>query len=314
MHTIGYAVAAAIVGLGATSTAAAQSASGPRAGAAAVAPAPTYSESMQHLQAAAQRLRESIQKLSQHAPGAERDSALRLARKALWDAQDAMIQLPPELRQAAASSGGVSPDYAASMNKLKRASDRLYDAIHAMAAQPAGDRRNAAVRQATLALNEAEHAIVALPNAVGATSGSGSGTVGAQGGKSTDAQKGKSGDGAGGASLAAPAIVLFPPLLIVDDKFSGGCWARFYGDQNFKGETLTLSGPGDFAHLKTSYANVLRKWDSVAIGPKTTLTAYDNDSFTQPVATFKPGQRIADLDDKLGFLENVRSARMACSK
>lgn len=314
MQTLSYTVAAALAAFAATSTGAAQPARDSSASAAAVAAEPIYSEPMRQLQAAAQRLRESIQKLSQHAPGPERDGALRLARKALWDAQDAMIQLPPELRQAASASRvGVSPDYAVSMQKLQRASDRLYDAIHAMAAQPAGDRRNAAVRQATEALNEAEHAMIALPN-VGATGGSGSGAVGGEGATSADAQKGKGGNNAGSASVSAPAIVLFSPLLVVDDKFSGGCWARFFGDQNFRGDTLTLSGPGDFAYLKTSYANLLRKWDSVALGPKTTLTAYDNDNFTQPVATFKPAQRIADLDDKLGFLENVRSVRMACSK
>lgn len=50
------------------------------------------------------------------------------------------------------------------------------------------------------------------------------------------------------------------------------------------------------------------------VGPKATLTAYDNEEFTHPVATFKPSQRTADLDDKLGFFENIRSVRMQCAK
>ena len=123
-------------------------------------------------------------------------------------------------------------------------------------------------------------------------------------------------DPAGNASgtTAPPLVVLFPPVLVIDAKFAGGCWARLYSDQSFKGDTLTLGAAGDYSRFKTSYANVIRKWDSIEVGPKATLTAYDNEEFTQPVATFKPSQRIADLDDKLGLLENIRAVRMQCGK
>jgi hypothetical protein len=54
-------------------------------------------------------------------------------------------------------------------------------------------------------------------------------------------------------------------------------------------------------------------FDSVAVGPKATLTVYDNENYQQRVARFKPGERVADLDKKMGFFEQVRSLKIACS-
>jgi hypothetical protein len=144
---------------------AAQGASSHR-GAHVVSTSANYSKSMDELMRAAQRLRESIQALSQQQPGTERDTALNAAREALYDTQQAMIQLPPELRNTQ-RSGGVSPAYSESMRQLQQASDRLYDSLHAMARQPAGERRNAAMREAQEALLETEYAIAWLPNAGG---------------------------------------------------------------------------------------------------------------------------------------------------
>ena len=265
-----------------------------------VSTSPDYSKSMQNLQRAAQRLRESIQALAQQQPGPQRDHALRRAHQALYDAQQAMIQLPPELRNAPpVRSGGVAPAYAESFEKLQQAANRLYDAMHAMAKQPAGERRNDAMQQARESLFETEQALLALPNvtATGATT---------SGASTSTARESKS------AAAAPPLVVVFPAMTAVNDKFSNGCWARFYGDQNYRGDTLTVAGPGDFAYLQTNHANLVRKWDSVAVGPKATLTAYDNENFTQPVASFKPGQSVTDLDDKLGLFENVRSLRLSC--
>lgn len=270
-----------------------------------------YSKSMDQLQRAAQRLRESIQSLSQQPAGPKRDDAMRAAREALWDAQQAMVRLPPELRSAPAGTGSsaVAPKYEDSMRDLKQASDRLYSAIHAMAGQAAGERRNQAIRQARESLFESEQAMLALLNtdtAVGASSST------AAGGSSGKGQKG--GDDKADAAGSLPVVVLFPATTKVDTSFSKGCWARLYAEQNFRGENLTISGPGDIAYLRTSYANFLRKWDSIAVGPKASLLAYDNPNYTQPVASFKPGQRVSDLDDKLGFFENVRAVRLACGK
>jgi hypothetical protein len=131
---------------------------------------PGYSASLESLMSAAQQLRESIQTLAQQRPGAERDTALKAAREALYDTQVAMIQLPPHLRYAQ-SSGAVAPAYEESMRHLQQASDRLYKSLQAMAAQQPGPRRNAAIREAQEALFETHYAMVWLPNEGGSRVG-----------------------------------------------------------------------------------------------------------------------------------------------
>lgn len=272
----------------------------------AVSQSPQYSESMEHLQKAAQRLRETIQALAQQKPGPEREAALKTAREALWDAQQAMIRLPPQLRQAPetpASVGatGVATDYEKSMTRLQQAADRLRQSVQSMATQDAGERRNQAMAQARASLLETEQAMLHLPLQV------------ASAGRTATSTEGKAGR-AQKTGNAGPLIVLVAPATLGNDTFANGCWARLYGEENFEGDVLTIAGPGDFAYLRTDYANFQRKWDSVAVGPKATLTTYDHDNFTQRVATFKSGQRVADLDEKLGFFENIRSVRIACGK
>lgn len=268
-----------------------------------------YSKSMEELQRAAQRLRESIQALAQQQPGPKRDDAIRAAHQALYDTQQAMLRLPPELRNAP-SSAAAQGDYSQSLKKLQSAADRLYNALHSMAKQSKVEGRNSAIRQAREALFEAEQAMLQSPLAVGATEG---GASGAAGGRSGADAKPKGRD-AKDAAATGPAIVLFPPLIVSTDRFAEGCWTRLYSENNYGGDLLTLAGPGDMTHFKVAGASgtLFRKWDSMIVGPKATVTVYDNENFTQPVGTFKPGQRISDLDDRLGLLANVRGVRLAC--
>ena len=56
-----------------------------------------------------------------------------------------------------------SPDYSKSMERLQQASQKLRDAIQAMAHEPAGERRNRAIGQVHEALFETQRAMIALP-------------------------------------------------------------------------------------------------------------------------------------------------------
>ncbi|HEX6321201.1 MAG TPA: hypothetical protein VFZ84_20230 [Burkholderiales bacterium] len=59
---------------------------------------PNYTASMARLQEAAQRLREAVQAMAGQPAGPGRNQAMRQANQALFDTQQAMIELPPELR------------------------------------------------------------------------------------------------------------------------------------------------------------------------------------------------------------------------
>jgi hypothetical protein len=144
---------------------------------------------MANLERAAQRMREAIQTLAQQVPGEGRNTAIREGNSALADAQSAMAALgPPAPRIAPARrpADRRPASYDEAMQKLRRASDRLYDAVHALARVPAGERRNAAIEQVNEALIETQAALAwaadekftsAGSTAVGATHSRAGGTV-----------------------------------------------------------------------------------------------------------------------------------------
>ncbi|MGQ0752700.1 MAG: hypothetical protein ACT4PS_19435 [Betaproteobacteria bacterium] len=58
-----------------------------------------YTDSMARLKEAAQKLRESVQAMADQPAGPRRNEAMDQAREALLETQQAMINLPPELRK-----------------------------------------------------------------------------------------------------------------------------------------------------------------------------------------------------------------------
>ncbi len=55
------------------------------------------------------------------------------------------------------------------------------------------------------------------------------------------------------------------------------------------------------------------QFDSVAVGPKATLTAYDAENYKDKAQTFKPGQKVRDLDEKMGLFESIQSVKVSCA-
>jgi hypothetical protein len=163
---------------------------------------PVHSESMEKLERAAQRLRESIQALAQKPAGAERDTAVGAARRALLETQQAMTALPPEYRvegmvtsNRPIEHGNMAQNrtFDDSMKELQRAADRLRGAIQAMAQRPAGASRNDAIKQAHSALFETQQAMVMVPGVPQPTVGSTESSSGASAGGSGTAAGGSGG-------------------------------------------------------------------------------------------------------------------------
>ncbi|SEO71464.1 hypothetical protein [Nitrosovibrio sp. Nv6] len=112
----------------------------------------------------------------------------------------------------------------------------------------------------------------------------------------------------------APIIMLVPPIFAIDSQRAGGCWARLYPSENYKGDVLLLAGPIDVPKARVGDFDWGRKYESLVVGPDATLTVYDNEFFKDKVATFEQGQRAPKLDKKLGLFENIRSLTLSCAK
>lgn len=72
-----------------------------------------YSRAMERLTKAAQNLREAVQAMATQPAGQRRNEAMRQANDALLETQQAMVQLPPELRKAANDAGAKQANNAA---------------------------------------------------------------------------------------------------------------------------------------------------------------------------------------------------------
>lgn len=94
-----------------------------------------------------------------------------------------------------------------------------------------------------------------------------------------------------------------------------GCWARIYSAANYGGDTLTLGGPLALADMSGPFG---LNWDdrveSLQMGPRATMTVYDNEAFRDQVALFKPNQQVADISRPLGFFDEFASIRLTCTK
>lgn len=138
---------------------------------------------MSALDRAAQRLRESIQSLAQKQPGAERETAITAAKKALLDTQQAMVALPPEYRvegivlsdkPLVKGNSAQNRTFGDSLKELQLASNRLRDAIQAMAQRAPGQGRNDAIKEAHQAFFQTQQAMAMVPGTPSTASSGGS--------------------------------------------------------------------------------------------------------------------------------------------
>jgi hypothetical protein len=121
-----------------------------------VSVAPTTQAAMQRLSDASQGLSDAVRVLANKPAGPDRDAAIHEAQKALARTQQAMRDMPREYRVATTRS---TPAYDASVQALMKTADQLRGSIHAMAREPAGPRRNQAIREANQALLDTQAAM-----------------------------------------------------------------------------------------------------------------------------------------------------------
>lgn len=134
-----------------------------------------YNQELERLLKTAQGLRGAIQGLAQKQPGAQRTVAIAMAHQTLNLTNQAMSQLPPEMRadptpasnpiSGSDSTGaiGSQPDNPQSMEVLQQAAERLLKSVQAMVDEPVGERRDAAVKAAHQALYDTNQAMIRLP-------------------------------------------------------------------------------------------------------------------------------------------------------
>jgi Beta/Gamma crystallin len=217
----------------------------------------------------------------------------------------------PDRKASTASSSDA--DYSRSMERLTKAAQNLREAVQAMATQPAGQGRNEAMRQANDALLETQQAMVQLPPELRKAAND-SGAKQAPTSASGAGQKSSSGASADSTITANVPVVVMVPVRLSMQEEAKGCWAKLYDQQKYQGDNLMLLGPVDLPRMRgpmgMSWEN---KIESVETGPKAQVVIYDNENFRDRNKVVSPGSKVPELDEKLGFFDNVRSLKVSCS-
>ncbi len=155
----------------------------------------------------------------------------------------------------------------------------------------------------------------------GASASSGSSGQSATSGQSGSAgQQGASSGASGGAKQAAPpTVVMMVPIQVASQNaaMKQGCWAKVYDRENYIGDSLTLIGSVGLPDMDVNGPFGLN-WDdkvnSIELGPRARVLVYDNENYLDPVAEFKPGQRVADISKRMGFFDEFASVRIDCQQ
>ncbi len=107
--------------------------------------------------------------------------------------------------------------------------------------------------------------------------------------------------------------VLFPTVG-ASSALQAGCWATFYDERDFGGDSTTLVGPVELKTLDRGSARQLRREiKSVVTGPRATLILYERQLLSARSVGFPPASREPGLIEKLGFGGRIESMRLQCS-
>ncbi|HEV7575794.1 MAG TPA: hypothetical protein VGO85_07105 [Caldimonas sp.] len=107
------------------------------------------------------------------------------------------------------------------------------------------------------------------------------------------------------------AVVLVSPSA---SELQSGCWATFFGDRSFNGDSLTLIGPIELQTLDKGSARQLRRdIRSVITGPRATLIVYQKQFLSARSVGFPPDSREPGLVEKLGFGGRIESLQLRCT-
>ena len=121
----------------------------------------------------------------------------------------------------------------------------------------------------------------------------------------------RSGSTSSGAGADTAVVVL--PTSGAGEQMRSGCWASFYSERNFNGDSLTLIGPVELQTLdKGSAQQLKRDIKSIVTGPRATLTLYEKQFLSARWVGFTPDSREPSLAEKLGFGGRVESMKLSC--
>lgn len=96
---------------------------------------------------------------------------------------------------------------------------------------------------------------------------------------------------------------------------TGDCYIDVWREADFRGETIRIYGPADYASLEFAQGNWGDDIGSLRVGPNAFVMAYQCQDFQDKLITFGPNDEVADLgqfkfDDEIESLKVIDSLKI----
>lgn len=90
---------------------------------------------------------------------------------------------------------------------------------------------------------------------------------------------------------------------------SGDCYIDVWRDTDFRGETLRIHGPAEYATLDFARSDWNDDIGSLRVGPNAFVLAYHRRDFQDELITFGPNDEVADLSE-FKFDDDIESFKV----
>jgi hypothetical protein len=96
---------------------------------------------------------------------------------------------------------------------------------------------------------------------------------------------------------------------------SSDCYIDVWREADFRGETIRIHGPAEYASLEFERANWCDDIGSLRVGPNAFVVAYRRRDFQDEPVTFGPDDEVADLsqfkfDDEMESIQLIDSLKI----
>ena len=90
---------------------------------------------------------------------------------------------------------------------------------------------------------------------------------------------------------------------------SGDCYIDVWRDADFRGETVRIYGPAEYASLDFAQGRWGDDIGSLRVGPNAFVMAYHRRDFQEELVTFGPNEEVADLG-RFKFDDDIESMKV----
>jgi len=131
---------------------------------------------------------------------------------------------------------------------------------------------------------------------------------------STSGTKARSNSSKTDAATPSALLLIVPLDWSERNAKQDGCWVKLYDGKNYAGDSFMLAGQQQLPGMKGPFGfNWQNRVKSIETGGKATVTIFDDRNYRDRDKVIGPGSKVPDLSAKMGYFDDFRSMKLACT-